>query len=123
MSDTTEKECECINPRTKGHLMPRPKKDGYVFSHWSLNKPGSGTTVRREDGTVAFFENDCPPFDFSKSVITEDTKLYAIFIPELTVTFMDGDVELGKQNTVYGGKAFDPTPDAVRCEYEGCHHC
>lgn len=100
-------------------LIERPTKPGYVFSHWSINKPGSKTLVTDKDGHEFEIENDCAPFDFSKEVITTDTKLYAIFIPEVKVDFVTVDDNnneeiVATQHTVYGGKAFDPTPNGVR---------
>jgi hypothetical protein len=97
-----------------GLKIDRPVRPGYVFSHWSAVKPGSTTRVNRADGTVVEMPNDCPPFDFSKEVITKDTNLYAVFIPEVKVHFINGDEEIATENTVYGGKAYDPTPDGLR---------
>ena len=97
-----------------GVTIPRPVRPGYVFSHWSKVKPGSTTRITRADGTTIEQPNDCPPFNFSKEILTADTTLYAIFVPEITVRFMNGDEELTEQHTVYGGKAYDPTPAGLR---------
>lgn len=101
-----------------GKLIERPIKPGYVFSHWSLIKPGSKHTVNRADGTTVEVENECPPFDFSKEVITRDITLYAVFIPEVTVTFKCDDEIVATQGLVYGGKAYNPTPNGLRSAIE-----
>lgn len=94
--------------------IPTPTKEGYVFSHWSLNKPGSVTRVRDKDNNEYEIDNDCPPFNFEKEVITSDITLYAIFIPKCKVTFKVEDETVTTQDTIFGGKAYDPTPAGVR---------
>lgn len=112
MSD--ENTLENANNDGYGIIIPRPTKPGYVFSHWSVNKPGTTTKVTRSDGTIVEIENDCPPFNFSKEAITRDTVLYAIFVPEVKVEFMNDEELVHTQHIVYGGKAFNPTPDGLR---------
>ena len=101
-----------------GVLIDTPIKPGYIFSHWSLVKPGTTYTVIKENGESVELEKECPPFNFSKEVILENTTLYAVFIPKVTVTFKNDDETLAVQNVFRGGKAYDPTPKAVKSEVE-----
>ncbi|MCF0126815.1 MAG: hypothetical protein HUJ68_13900 [Clostridia bacterium] len=56
-----------------------------------------------------------PPFDFDKEVITQDTKLYAVFIPKVTVHFMseDGSFEYGHEHLMVGDTAYNPLSDNI----------
>lgn len=89
-----------------------PKKEGYVFSHWSKYKPGTFVKARDSKGNIIGIKNECPPFDFSREVITNDMKLYAVYIPQVTATFVDASDDTEKvlftETTVPGKRLYDP---------------
>lgn len=90
-----------------------PTREGYVFSHWSKFKPGSYTKARDSKGAIIGIKNECPPFDFKHETITNDMKLYAVFTPKVTATFVsvgDDGVEksLYSETTTPGGSLYDP---------------
>lgn len=91
-----------------GWEIQTPTKPGAIFSHWSKVKPGTTIRIVRSDGTSYDKEMECPPFDFTKEVITEDTALYAVWKPIVNVEFRDGDELLTEEKIPYGSRARDP---------------
>ena len=76
-----------------------PKKEGFIFSHWSAVSPDSG-----EEQT---------PFDFDANVFLKDATLYAVFIPKVTVTFKSEGTICGTEELMTGGKAYDPLSNNI----------
>lgn len=105
-------------------IIERPTKSGYVFSHWSKVDPNEYETLSGTDGEEAKLFKECPPFDFNQEIITSDTKLYAVFIPERKVDFIvDGNTVM-TETTLFGGRAYNPTPDYVKSKVEaGLEDC
>ena len=117
------------NERVGNQMIERPTKPGYVFVHWSKVNPGEYETLTGTDGEEIKILKECPPFDFNKEVITSDLKLYAVFIPERKIEFMvDGNTVM-TETTLFGGRAYNPTPSYVKSKVEAglddveiCHH-
>jgi hypothetical protein len=75
-----------------------PEKSGYKFAYWSTMKP-----------TV---ENPLP-FDFNAACTDKETKLYAIYNPEISVKFIDAaddgtETQLFEEKVYKGGRVYDP---------------
>lgn len=93
---------------TPAGLIETPKKEGYVFSHWSKVKPDTLIEVKDVQGRTSLKKADCPPFDFANEVINEDITLYAVFIPKVHANFYNEDVKVQTQTTIRGGRVYNP---------------
>ena len=76
-----------------------PEKPGFIFSHWSAIAPNSG--------------KEQTPYDFDKNVILNDTTLYAVFVPKVTVTFESEGITCGTEDLMTGGRAYDPLSNSI----------